>query len=268
MRLKAVSYTSTVKSWLANSSTPRVLHVFDHACNLINEQKEVLSIVGPGIGNGPFNLVLVDEVLFSEHLSAGSQITILDDQLGIGDVRINTRNSRLWDPVPYWAGLHTEKEKILSTFRSLSIPEHKPSISDTLLTAFSSALVNADSEASITASKKLAGLGNGLTPAGDDFMMGAMHAAYIIHPYETAFSLTNEIATAAAPLTTSLSAAWLRAAGKGETGILWHEFFDQLISASRTDSLARAMHKILSVGETSGADALAGFSHLLANYNK
>src|SRR5690349_7450629 len=105
MELNAVSYTSTAKSWLANSSQPRVLHVFDSACNLINEQKEVLSIVGPGIGNGPFNLVLADEVLFSQYLSAESEISIHDGQLEIGDLRINIKNSNLCDAVPDWGRL-------------------------------------------------------------------------------------------------------------------------------------------------------------------
>ena len=105
------------------------------------------------------------------------------------------------------------------------------------------------------------GLGMGLTPAGDDFLMGALYAAWIIHPSALASRLAQEIANVAAPLTTSLSAAWLRSAGRGEAGILWHEFFDALLVA-RTGSpacLQKAMENICAVGETSGADALAGF---------
>jgi hypothetical protein len=62
----------------------------------------------------------------------------------------------------------------------------------------------------------------------------------------------------AALLTTSLSAAWLKSAGKGEAGILWHEFFDALISANPVQ-IQEAADRILTVGETSGGDALAGF---------
>jgi hypothetical protein len=39
---------------------------------------------------------------------------------------------------------------------------------------------------------------------------------------------------------------------------LWHQFFEALISADQT-SIQESMDKILSVGETSGADALSGF---------
>jgi hypothetical protein len=57
-----------VNDWLANSCQPHILHVFDHACNLINEHREVMSIVTPQIGNGLFNLIVEYNVLFSEHL--------------------------------------------------------------------------------------------------------------------------------------------------------------------------------------------------------
>ena len=79
--------------------------------------------------------------------------------------------------------------------------------------------------------------------------------------------LAEEIAGAAAPLTTSLSAAWLRSAGKGEAGILWHEFFDALIDSDAA-RIQETMDKILAVGETSGADALAGFIGLLAAWRE
>ena len=62
----------------------------------------------------------------------------------------------------------------------------------------------------------------------------------------------------AAPLTTSLSAAWLRSAGRGEAGILWHEFFDAL-SLGDSSAIQLQITKLLSIGHTSGADALAGF---------
>jgi len=40
---------------------------------------------------------------------------------------------------------------------------------------------------------------------------------------------------------------------------LWHEFFDALVSANAL-GIEDAMDRILDVGATSGADALAGFA--------
>jgi len=65
--IKAISLTHTANGWLMNSQLPQILHVFDHACILINERREVLSIVAAQIGNGPFNLVVENDVLLSDH---------------------------------------------------------------------------------------------------------------------------------------------------------------------------------------------------------
>jgi len=66
------------------------------------------------------------------------------------------------------------------------------------------------------------------------------------------------IAEAAAPLTTTLSAAYLRAAAKGECMAHWHALFEGMLhldaAATRT-----AIKVLMSIGHTSGADALAGF---------
>src|SRR5215216_6945929 len=94
--INAHSGTQNVRDWLANSRHPRILHVFDHACNLINERREVLSIVTPQIGNGPFNLVVEDNVLFSEHLKLQFLISVFPNQLNLGDLSINTKNAKLW----------------------------------------------------------------------------------------------------------------------------------------------------------------------------
>lgn len=97
--------------------------------------------------------------------------------------------------------------------------------------------------------------------------MGALYAAWIIHPPEIASVLAKEIAETASALTTSLSAAWIRSAGRGEAGILWHEFFGALISDS-TQSIQKSMERILSIGETSGADAMSGFTSVLTAYKE
>jgi len=299
--INVLSLSPDVNDWLANSRQPRILHVFDHASNLINERREVLSIVTQQIGNGPFNLVIEDDVLFSEHLNLQSLISVFPNQLNLGDLTINTDNTKLWSPRPDWEMLHADRDDILQRLMSLrasdserSNPRHREEIassprsryapmnntglldqrllamtlpqspitnyqfSNSPVTSLLLALANADLPSSLTAAQQLAGLGIGLTPAGDDFLLGAVLAAWIIHPPEIAGVLAEEIANTAAPFTTSLSAAWLRSAGKGGAGILWHEFFDALISVDPFN-IRDSMDKILAIGETSGADALAGF---------
>jgi len=268
--INSIFLTAAVNDWLATSQQPRILHVFDHACNLINEHKDVLSIVPPQIGNGPFNLV-IDNVLFSDTLNIQSLVSNSPNHLNLGDLTINTEGTKLWLPHPDWKRLHARKDDILNQLTKLPmIAEHPFGTNyqlpiSQLSTSLTSALTNADIPSSLTAVRKLAGLGIGLTPAGDDFILGAVLAAWIIHPLEIVSALAKEIANTAVPLTTSLSAAWLKSAGNGEAGILWHEFFDSLLNSDSV-CIQTAADKILAVGETSGADALAGFIGAFTSY--
>jgi hypothetical protein len=279
--INALSLTSDVNAWLANSRHPRILHVFDHACNLINERREVLSIVTQQIGNGPFNIVVENDICFAEHLSLESLVSVFPTQLNLGDLTIHTEYAKLWSPRPDWEILHARRDDIskslLIHYQNLGIDTDFGKNAQPYLNTIStpqfpipnslpSALAKADLPASINATQKLAGLGVGLTPSGDDFIMGAIYATWIIHPPEIASVLAEKIANIAAPMTTSLSAAWLRSARKGKAGILWHEFFDALLSSEQA-AIQESMDRILSIGETSGADALFGFLSLLAAWS-
>ncbi len=255
--IEAISLTSAVNHWLTNTRQPRLLHIFDRACNLINERKEILSVVTPDIGNGPFNLVVKADILFTGYLSIESAVSVSANDITLGSLNIPTSKAKLWNAIPDWDALHSERDNISAQLTKLPITNYSSSILQSS-NSLASSLANADLSSSLMAAKELAGLGQGLTPSGDDFIMGALHAAWIIHPAEIASVLTSGIADVAAPLTTSLSAAWLKSAGRGEAGILWHKFFDALVAGDEI-RIADSVEKILAVGETSGADALAGF---------
>ncbi|MGZ9226157.1 MAG: DUF2877 domain-containing protein [Anaerolineales bacterium] len=279
--IHAISLAPDAKGWLTTTLLPRFLHIFDHACNLINERGEVLSIVAPQIGNGPFNLVIEDCFCFTEHLNPQSPGSISASYFTLGALTVYTADAKLWKPRPDWERIHDQREDILNPLMSLRLQwssiqsKHRNDTgiassqqtlramteitnSQALISSLSIAVANADISSARKLTSQISGLGVGLTPSGDDFLMGAIYAAWIIHPPEVADVLAQEIAETAAPLTTSLSAAWLRSAGKGEAGNLWHEFFDALLSA-HTSQIQETMKNILAVGETSGADALAGF---------
>lgn len=269
--IKASSLTQTVKDWLVNTRHPRILHVFDDACNLLNEHKDVLSIVSPQIGNSPFNLVIEDEILFSEHLSLDSPLFVSPNQLTLGNLIIHTTNVELWNPRPDWDELNRKREialhqvcEIASSQTALLAMTGFTNYELPLL-EFSNSLTSADISTAKKLTSKLAGFGQGLTPSGDDFIMGAMYAAWIIHPREVVSDLANEIVNTAIPLTTSLSAAWLRSAGRGEAGQVWHDLFNAFLSADKM-AVEKSIGNILGVGHTSGADALTGYLDVFNSY--
>jgi hypothetical protein len=129
----------------------------------------------------------------------------------------------------------------------------------------------------------LAGLGEGSTPAGDDYLVGVLHALHHgrgqappLHPEgkdvfgRDARSAAARIAAVAAARTTSLSAGWLLEAGRGEASprgralldamTLWNATGDRgALAAVR--AAARAVRRS---GHTSGAFSLRGFLDTVA----
>lgn len=264
--IEAISLTKVILDWLADSHRPRVLHVFDHACNLINERREVLSVVTPQIGNGPFNLVIPDGLFFTEYLDAHSTVFIEKNKLCIDDVVIQIGYTNEWSPRPNWENLYAQRVEITKRASQIPIPHSQFSSRNPQTAVFSNALAASDVSSAKSIASKLSGLGSGLTPSGDDFILGALYASWIIHPPERMQTLANEIAETAAPSTTSLSAAWLRSAGRGEAGMLWHELFNILLLPHA--DLQPPISKLSSVGETSGADALAGFFRVISAFKE
>jgi len=106
----------------------------------------------------------------------------------------------------------------------------------------------------------LAGLGGGLTPAGDDFLAGTMLRAWLTQP--TPRALCRALVTVAVPRTTTLSASFLRAAARGECSAPWHALLAAMGDEPNSvveAKITAAVQKILSHGATSGADSLTGF---------
>lgn len=127
------------------------------------------------------------------------------------------------------------------------------------------ALLNRDSESIALHAGKLAGMGSGLTPSGDDFLAGLMWGLRV-WPHsleESGLGLEGAIELmyeAARKRTTLLSAAFLRLAKEGLPDETWQDLLVVLATgATWQGELKRVAERVLNRGATSGADALAGF---------
>jgi hypothetical protein len=105
---------------------------------------------------------------------------------------------------------------------------------------------------------QLAGLGSGLTPAGDDYIVGVMVALWLTGRKE----MLPEMARVAVAKTTALSAAFLRAAAQGEFMEPWHALV-QTLFAGEIEAFTQAIKWVAQFGASSGLDALAGFATTL-----
>jgi hypothetical protein len=107
---------------------------------------------------------------------------------------------------------------------------------------------------------QIVGRGPGLTPSGDDALVG-MLAALRLAPSATAATHEAVLARALEPLlasTTDLSAHLLRQATQGLFGRALHELVTALVDDGPGDVMPERIGRALATGATSGADACIG----------
>lgn len=243
--MKCLLVTPRVHSFIQESRPARILHLFDEVINLTNDIGDIISLSTKEIGPGPFSMIMDDDFP-----GAVEDIKLQDDvqlhpaalSVTIGAHRFETGHAPKWDPHPGWKQLQDgipleqrDKNTLLSEINSQ-------------LQLLMTAVHTNDFDSGRKAACALAGLGNGLTPAGDDVLMGVLYAFWVWAPDSIWIDLIPDWA---APLTTTLSAAYLRAASCGEATIQWHN----LVAGK-----PNAVDQIISIGHTSGHDAWAGFT--------
>lgn len=280
--MHALSITNTTRTWLSETGHVRVLHVFDEACNLIDANSQVASLVMPHVGPGPFNLI-IPVTRLADHVTPSSQVTRNPNQLIAGNLVIDTTRAATWNPHSPWETLRERRDQLYNhaallaqALQETSPPESLAGLvitlpgptstvtSETLRAARAPAklliigLAMADGGLCLKGAEDLAGLGTGLTPAGDDWLVGCVLAAWAGFPHLEARAIAAGAAETAARHTTPLSAAWLRAAARGECNAAWHILFEALLT-NHEPLIHRAACAITRQGHTSGADALAGF---------
>ena len=302
------------------------------ACNLLTSEGEIITLVGPAIGNGPLNIVL-EETGVLEHVKPGLLAVFSDAQLILGDsLVVSLDGAQLWRPEVNWGRLTTQPRRLernlaalcswlsqndisqsapagslrqcsgqapdpaawrrqategctqsaVSTcdLLSLVLDEKKGpraredgtrstqnqaflTMARAAIKGLMQSLQDGDRSGIRENAALLAGLGPGLTPAGDDYLVGLMAGLRLWPaPLENSGLSPEEacpiILEATEGRTTLLSRAFLRSAKQGLFGENWHELLAALAKGDAI-GIQRAARRILSSGATSGADALAGF---------
>lgn len=241
--------TPRVRRWLAHSREARILHLFADVCNLVNEEGQVVSLVSRRIGAGPFALVLAERRAWPAGSSATVKIDRRAERLSVGPLLVAYGAARCWQPKPAWRRLRTPA----GTERPA--PAELPPAIDELLQHLLDGICQGERTLVRTAAARLAGRGQGLTPTGDDVLVGVLYALWVWQPERDWMRL---IAESAAPHTTTLSAAFLRAAAAGEATRPWH----RLVTGD-----PGAVADIVATGHSSGAETWAGFRAAVAKFS-
>jgi hypothetical protein len=108
----------------------------------------------------------------------------------------------------------------------------------------------------VGSAEQFKGVGFGLTPSGDDFIIGLLHALSSLSPCGNWRSIKNEIMTQASGCA-PLSRQFMRDA---EAGICSKDIKELFTSAQRCDEDGIRQHllSIMNHGHSSGADTIAG----------
>ncbi|RME71221.1 MAG: DUF2877 domain-containing protein [Chloroflexi bacterium] len=247
----------------------RVLGVFRRACNLVDPQGRVVALVLPEVGNGPFAAVLSAGVGLFDTLSPGMAAYGNARQIRVGPLHIALDEAVRWTPrlpLPAHPLNISLILPLLEDYADWPRPDSEAAMArqmgeqagEAAARLSRSLATRTPGDALAEAAARLAGLGNGLTPAGDDFLLGVMAALWLVGKGH----LVPAIVAASAPRTTALSRAFLEAAGRGEFIEPWHRLV-RAWQAENLPELAAAVEKVADFGASSGRDALAGFARTL-----
>lgn len=242
---------------------------FERAINLADSAGWVIAVTGPEIGRGPFSVVVAAPPDFFNQFTIGQPVIADRRGLTVGKWRLNWNTAAVWEPrliSPVQPlSLNSSTIQVFKPYTNWPDPaEVSAPLRQRLQQAaaqFTHALVDdkVNMPQVAQAASFLAGLGSGLTPAGDDYLVGAMAALWLAGLK----TLLPEIAAAAVPQTTTLSVAFLNAAAQGEFMEPWHHLAQNLYPGN-IESLSRALTQVAAFGASSGRDALAGFATTLS----
>lgn len=272
----------------------RVLSRHQHALNLVTPTDTLFAMVTPYHGNGPFHVVISPAQL--AQLQQQPAIYLQAHNIVAGSLTLRLASFARWDPhLPALSARPAQSLPALyQRYQVLGQPalgvvtltqdppsttkptpglsplqfDHTAQVTyqraQQALALLSSGLYEENMSLITEGVKLLAGLGPGLTPAGDDFLVGLLAAFYALgpdyaqQPGPSWPMYARLIADTARSHTTRLSAAWLTHAGAGRFGEPWHNLI-QAMNANQSQAIRTCTERILATGATSGADAMSGF---------
>jgi hypothetical protein len=277
----ARSIGSRAATVLRPGTTGRVLASFPRVCDLVTDDGAVIAIAESGAEKGPLTVLFGPDRAggLMEGLPPGAGFQVGKGELrltpsSLPRVRVDLSGAACWEARLHWEALQPRHQQIRSsaglasrTAREARGLESGPRWERRLNQA-SEAILQAqragDWNAMRAAVRDLCGLGEGLTPQGDDWLAGWLQGTRLVasgDPIGWASGVLGALVLdVASKRTTILSRAFLACAAAGEAPESWHLLLSQM-AQNPVDELALegATRTILSHGATSGRATLEGF---------
>lgn len=272
---RAVLFDEALKENLFSTSVWSVQSVFNNSINLQNKRKnELMLICGDDYPKLPHAIYVEKERLQSliPIIKRDDTVRIADGWIKIGTIQLSLHNS------PTYSSVYDNRSDLnLANVEKLSRSIHQ--VTD--LNGFSFSLNRIEdmnhfqNRLELNAVKKvilgneteqndgldyLLGRGKGLTPSGDDMLIGCL-AADILYKKINIFLKETLILklTVEQTITTTVSIHYLHCALQNKWNEPIHHLIQALTKNSTQNEIEKAVQSIIRIGHTSGLDMLTGF---------
>jgi hypothetical protein len=222
---------------------------FARSVLLLDEAHRALFVVDPSIGEGPLNLVVADPGAFVADESLALPRRLKAPRFDSALPRLNRAGQmKLLRILEMSLPRRAPPDSLVSLFAPAAIPPRRQQIRDAL---FRKAFAHFEAGRLAAGARLVRGCGEGLTPAGDDFLCGWMLACRLrrnLAPIRTI--LENALGQ------NPVSNAFLKISAGGRVNVAVKRLL-QAPSAAR-------VKKVCAFGHSSGADLLCGLRYGLS----
>ncbi|WP_407371066.1 DUF2877 domain-containing protein [Carnobacterium sp.] len=281
---KAILFDEALRETLFSTSEWSVQSVFDKSINLQNEKKnELILVCGLDYPKLPHAIYVEKECLQSliKTTMKNERVKITSGWVRIGKTQLSLHNSDHYSSV-------FESESKLNSASVKKLFGYLHQVTD--LNGFSFPLSELgcvkdfNSRWEMDALKKivcgiereqtsgidyLLGRGKGLTPSGDDMLIGCLAADLFYKRLNSYFKKTLKLKLHGEPvLTTTVSIHYLNCALQKKWNEPIHHLIQVLSNDSTENEIEEIIQNIIRIGHTSGLDMLTGFAATMILFDK
>ena len=256
-RIRALRLSSPTARRLESAppEAGRIHSVFQRAVNIARPDGRLLTLHGPGPLLAPFAIALAR---LPEGLCPGAPARLGGGVLALAGTAVHWRGAALVDTAMPASpdGPGSALSLLPGPPAAASAPGLSSAAGREIRERLARGLGRRDPDLFLGAARALVGLGEGLTPGGDDCLVGVLA---VIHRFAGAWlrrhpDIPAGIERAAATGTTAVAREFVSHALAGH----FAESLIDLVSAGSPGRAAGAAHRLLRAGATSGADTLLG----------
>jgi len=248
----------------------RVHSVFRQACNVASGDK-LLTLAPAGADNGPATLVLDggagDDL--RRLFAVGEPVDCRQGRARTRHVDLHLADARVWRPAAPRPSLPAPRIDAHLRFAFERLAQRRRAHSSVIdgggapiVATLTEACRDLDRARAARQVDRLIGWGEGLTPAGDDFLVGLCAAlAGLAREDDRRRRFCDQLASALTSRlqrTTPIAAHYLRLAAQGHYPEPLLRLRDALLSEERRDRVGMALERAFDCGATSGADTVSG----------